>query len=270
LVEKRRRWPELVASREGTEHDMNLSGRSALITGGGTGIGAAIARQLVAEGVRLMIAGRRVERLEATAAPLRQTGADVHVHFGDLGSGVACKALVRAAIEALGSVDILVNNAGVSAHGKLIEEHGEEDWDAVMGANLKSTFLLTAALLPHMAARASGTIVMLSSISAVEHYPNESLYGLTKRGMNDLAEYVTVEYGAKGIRSFAVCPGLVRTEMGIALSPQLRGEPMIEPEDVAAWVVLALKQPETVRLAGPIVLAGVAAEPRPASRDEPA
>ncbi len=248
---------------------MNLNGRSALITGGGTGIGAAIARQLAAEGVRLMIAGRRMERLETTAASLRETGAEVHVHSGDLSSGAACKALVRAAIEALGSVDILVNNAGVSAHGRLIEQHGEEDWDAVMGANLKSTFLLTAAVLPHMVARAAGTIVMLSSISAIEHYPNESLYGLTKRGMNDLAEYVTVEYAAKGIRAFAMCPGLVRTEMGMDLASRFAGEPMLEPEDVAAWVVFALKQPGTVTLAGPIVLAGAETSPAMLREERP-
>jgi NADP-dependent 3-hydroxy acid dehydrogenase YdfG len=247
---------------------MNLKGRSALVTGGGTGIGAAIARQLAAEGSRLMIAGRRVERLEATAAWLRDVGAEVHVHAADLSSGAACKALAHAAIETLGGIDILVNNAGVSAHGSPIEAYGEDDWDRVVGANLKSTFLLTAAVLPDMAARGAGTIVMLSSISAVEHYPNESLYGLTKRGMNDLAAYVTVEYAAKGIRAFAVCPGLVRTEMGTALAPQFVGEPMLEAEDVAAWVVFALKQPRSVRLAGPIVLTGDA-EPPSAPPGEP-
>lgn len=247
---------------------MNLSGTCALITGGGTGIGAAIARQLAAGGARLMIAGRRMDRLEATAALLRDAGAEVHVHAADLSSGTACKALARAAIEALGGIDILVNNAGVSAHGQPIEACGEEDWDGVVGANLKSAFLLTAAVLPDMAARGKGTIVMLSSISAVEHYPNEALYGLTKRGMNDLAAYVTVEYGEKGIRAFAVCPGLVRTEMGTALAPQFEGEPMLEPEDVAAWVVFALKQPRSVRLAGPIILAGDT-EPPLAPRRQP-
>lgn len=243
---------------------MELRGRSAVITGGGTGIGVAIARQFAAEGVKLVIAGRRAERLEATAAELRSAGAEVHIQVCDLGSGAACKRLARAAIRALGGIDILINNAGVSAHGRTIGDHGEADWDAVMGANLKSAFLLTAAILPHMAARAAGTVVMISSISAVRHYPNEALYGLTKRGMIDLAEYVTVEYGAKGIRAFAVCPGLVRTDMGLALAPELEGEPMLEPEDVAAWVLFALKQPASLRIAGPIVLEGTVPVTRPA------
>jgi len=237
---------------------MNLGGTCALVTGGGTGIGAAIAGQLAAEGARLMIAGRRIGRLEATAALLRDAGAEVHVHAADLSSGAECKALAQASIETLGGIDILVNNAGVSAHGRPIGACGEDDWDRVVGANLKSAFLLTAAVLPSMAARGGGTIVMLSSISAVEHYSGEALYGLSKRGMNDLAAYVSVEYGAKGIRAFAVCPGLVRTEMGAALAAQFAGEPMLEAADVAAWVTFALKQPRSVRLAGPIILAGEA------------
>lgn len=242
---------------------MKLSGQRVLVTGGGTGIGAAVARRLAAEGARLMIAGRRAERLEATAALLRDVSAEVHVHPVDLSAGAGCQALARAAVEALGGIDILVNNAGVSAHGRPIETYDEKDWDSVVGANLKSTFLLTAAVLPNMVARGAGTIVMLSSISAVVHYPDEALYGLTKRGMNDLAEYVTVEYGAKGIRAFAICPGLVRTEMGTALAAEFEAEPMLEPDDVAAWVVFGLKQPGSLRLAGPIVLAGVAVPPLP-------
>ena len=122
---------------------MEIEGSSALVTGGGTGIGAAIAADLCRAGARVMIAGRRAERLAETADSIRVAGGQIAFRPTDVAQAGECQALVEAAVAAHGPIDILVNCAGVLCHGQPIESYGVEDWDRTMDINLRAPFLLT-------------------------------------------------------------------------------------------------------------------------------
>lgn len=233
---------------------MELKGRTALITGGGTGFGLAIARALVSNGVTVMIAGRRKKLLDDAAAELREMGGVCHVATADVSKADECSRLATTAIETLGAVDILVNNAGMPAHAKTFHEHTEAEWYAVMDTNLKSAFFLSSALLPHMSERKTGYIIMMSSISGVRYYPKQVLYGLSKHGMNALAEFIMAEYAEHNIHALCICPGIALTEMGLIHSP-VHVDALITPEDIAGWVVHAVSQHDRVRVPNPIVLA---------------
>jgi NAD(P)-dependent dehydrogenase (short-subunit alcohol dehydrogenase family) len=232
---------------------MDLRDKTALVTGGGTGIGAAIARALSAEGVRLMLAGRRTAPLHESVEAIRNNGGQASFMACDVRSHEQCEALVNATLERLGRIDILVNNAGVSGHGKYLGAHSAEEWDVIMDTNLRSAFLVSKAALPGMLAQGAGYIVNISSISGMRCYPGEAVYGVSKHALNALTEYIVEEYGIHGIRAVAVCPGLVHTDMGLALKPR-RLEHLISPDDVAGAVVWILRQPDTMTVPSPLAL----------------
>jgi 3-oxoacyl-[acyl-carrier protein] reductase len=219
---------------------MNLQNKTALITGGGTGIGAAIALALATEGVHVMIVDRRAEVLANTAEAISNSHGVAFFETCDVRKPDDCEQLMRRTTERLGPIDILVNNAGVSGHGKFLAAHSPDEWDLIIGTNLKSSFLLTRAVLPGMVSRGWGYIINLSSVSGVRCYPSESIYGVSKHALNALTQYIIEEYGSQGIRALALCPGLVRTDMGLNLNPQ-RLERLLAPEHIAGAIVWALK-----------------------------
>lgn len=232
---------------------MDIQGRNAIITGGGTGIGAAIAADLCAAGARVTIAGRREDRLAQTAAEIEALGGTITYRVTDIGDADECKALVAHAVAAHGTTDILINNAGVLQHGKPIEDHTAADWDTTMAINLRAAFLLTVAVLPAMKQQRRGCILMVSSDSGIHYFQQQVIYGLTKHGMNDLAQYILAEYQPFGIHAAALCPGLTDTEMGLSLDPKVR-ENVLAAKDVAAWARWVIAQPENMNVARPLVL----------------
>jgi NAD(P)-dependent dehydrogenase (short-subunit alcohol dehydrogenase family) len=232
---------------------MEIKGCSALVTGGGTGIGAAIAADLCRAGARVMIAGRRGVRLAETAAAIRMQGGTVAFRQADIADAAECQALIEAAIAAHGPIDILVNCAGVLCHGLAIEGYDADDWDRTMAINLRAPFLLSSAVLPSMKARGRGWILMLSSDSGTNYFQNQVIYGLSKHGMNDLVQYILAEYKAYGIHAAAICPGLTATEMGLSLEPNYP-ERVLDPGAVAAWACWLIGQPDNLNVAGPLVL----------------
>lgn len=232
---------------------MELTNRSAIVTGGGTGIGAAIARELAVAGARVLIAGRREERLRATAEHIRAAGGMIEYRVADLADSGECDALVQVAVATYGPVDILVNCAGVTSHRYTIEQGSCEEWDRVMAINLRAPFLLTRAVLPSMRERRSGCIVMVSSDSGIHHFPGQVIYGLSKHGMNDLVQYIVAEYGQFNVHAVALCPGLTDTEMGFGLHPSAP-ENMLSADAVAAWATWAIGQPDNINVARPLVL----------------
>jgi NAD(P)-dependent dehydrogenase (short-subunit alcohol dehydrogenase family) len=232
---------------------MEIKGCSALVTGGGTGIGAAIAADLCRAGAKVMIAGRRADRLAETAETLAAAGGEITYRPSNIGQAAECQALVHAAVAAHGPIDILVNCAGVLCHGQPIESYGVEDWDGTMDINLRAPFLLTAAVLPSMKARGRGWILMVSSDSGINYFPNQVIYGLSKHGMNDLVQFILAEYKQYGIHAAAICPGLTATEMGLSLGPNYR-ERVLDPAAVAAWASWLITQPDNLNVARPLVL----------------
>jgi meso-butanediol dehydrogenase/(S,S)-butanediol dehydrogenase/diacetyl reductase len=181
--------------------------RGAVVTGGGTGIGAAIARRLAAEGFAVCITGRRREPLDEVSA---ETGALALV--ADTGEPREAQNAVDAAKEAFGRLDLLVCNAGIGTGGT-VGEQTPEAWDAVLRTNLTGAFLACRAALPELV-RTTGSIVTISSDSGLRAGPRSAAYCTAKAGLIMLTHCIALDYGPLGVRANCVCPGWVRTPMG--------------------------------------------------------
>lgn len=202
-----------------------LKGKTAIITGAGrsAGLGAAMARRLAAEGVNLVLAdlGAGIDRREV---PAELAALVVQIEAGGTAAiGVACnmleadqvQALVDAAIARFGQVDILVNNAGVGDIMKPIVELSIQEWDTVLGVNLRGVFLATQAVARHLIARgAPGKIVNIASQAAKSAFPQAAAYTASKHGLVGLTRVAALELGAHGINVNAICPNHVTTGLG--------------------------------------------------------
>ena len=189
---------------------MNLSGKMALITGGGTGIGAAIAGRFVKDGAKVCIAGRRREKLEQTAGSLPE--GSVITCPGDISSYEDIRRIVAAALEFGKKLDILVNNAAIEAMGS-VTELDPNDWRKALDTNLTAPFLLMKEIIPHMVENGGGSIINIASLGGVRCLPGMPAYCTTKAGLIMLTKQVALDYGPQKIRCNAVCPGATRTEM---------------------------------------------------------
>jgi NAD(P)-dependent dehydrogenase (short-subunit alcohol dehydrogenase family) len=186
---------------------MLLQGKRALITGGTSGIGRAIAAAFVHAGARVVIAGRDQARGEAVA---RELGNATFIK-ADVSSLADVRRLAAAATATLGQVDILVNNAGIY-HFAPTHELSEADFDAMVATNLKGPYFLTAALAPGMAARGYGKIINITTMAAYVGLPGAAAYGATKAALDLLTKTWVAEYGPSGVNVNAISPGPVRTE----------------------------------------------------------
>lgn len=180
-----------------------------LVTGAGTGIGAATAALASGRGWQVVVCGRRREALESVAA---RTGATVRVV--DVAEPGAVEDLVASVVGELGRLDSVVANAGVMAVGSVVETD-PADWDAVLRTNLTSVYLLARAALPHLVA-ARGTLVGVSSIAALRSSMSAAAYSVSKAGLISLVQSIARDFGPSGVRANVVCPGWVRTEMADA------------------------------------------------------
>jgi NAD(P)-dependent dehydrogenase (short-subunit alcohol dehydrogenase family) len=185
-----------------------LRGTHALITGGGTGIGAAIATRLSESGAHITVTGRRPEPLEKVADRLRRAYA---VPF-DVTDEAAIKDGVSAAVERLGPVDILINNAGVAGSSPF--GHITLDaWRTMLEANLTSVYLMSRAVLPGMVERNWGRIVSVASTAGLKGYAYVAAYCAAKHGVIGMTRALALEVAQKGVTANAVCPGYTETEL---------------------------------------------------------
>jgi NAD(P)-dependent dehydrogenase (short-subunit alcohol dehydrogenase family) len=199
----------------------DLSGRSALVTGSGRGIGRAIAATLAEAGASVAIHGRTdTELLKKTAEELRAKGAKVVVVTGDLAEPANAAAIVDEAALALGRLDILVNNAG-TVTPMTADEMTLEAWSTVINVNLTSAFFAAQAAARHMRRNGYGRIVNVSSQAAEAAIPTYAHYGATKAGLNLLAKQLAVEWAQYGICVNSVSPAFVRTDMAEEVFKQL-------------------------------------------------
>jgi meso-butanediol dehydrogenase/(S,S)-butanediol dehydrogenase/diacetyl reductase len=192
-----------------------FSGKVALISGGGTGIGAAVARRLARDGAKVIIMGRRQAQLEALAGPI---GAGMFV--GDAADPAQAEAAVRQAVERFGGLDVVVANAG--GHGfATIAETTDEDWDAARRANLDTAVILLRAAMPELVRR-RGAIAVTASIASLAAPANAFGYTVTKHAQIGLVRSIARDFGRQGVRCNAVCPGWVTTEMADGEIDELR------------------------------------------------
>lgn len=218
--------------------------RSALVTGGSSGIGLAIARMLREEGFELTLAARRRERLDAAAEELSADAVGV-----DVREEADCERLAASHRERFGSLDVLVNSAGVGI-GSRVEELRAKDLDLQVDVNLRGLLLVTRACLP-LLRQSRGLIVNLSSIAGTIPSPGLAVYGATKAAVISVTRSLNAELEADGVRATALCPGFVDTPMA-AWSP-VRGERMIRPEDCAEIVRALLRLSPYARVPAVVV-----------------
>ncbi|MBY0329575.1 MAG: SDR family oxidoreductase [Acetobacteraceae bacterium] len=186
----------------------DLDGRTALVTGGGAGIGRAIALRLAAEGCDIGILDLDLAGAEATAAEARALGRAAHAASGNVGERASAEAAVAALSAALGRVDILVNNAGILRTSPFLETTDAE-WRGTFAVNLDGAFHCCQAVLPGMVARRAGAVVNVASWTGKKGVPNHAAYSASKFALIGLTQAIAGEMAAHGIRVNAVCPGII-------------------------------------------------------------
>ncbi|MFN7975099.1 MAG: SDR family oxidoreductase [Acidobacteriota bacterium] len=193
-----------------------ISGKVALVTGGGTGIGRATAMHLSAEGARVVVAGRRIAPIRAVVEAIARRGGEARAVSADVSTEAGAAAAVEAAVGAFRRLDLVVNAAGVYVEGS-VTSIAIADWRAVLAANLDATFLVSRFAMAHLARR-GGVIVNLSSTLATRAIPGSAAYGAAKAGVENLTRAMAIDHARDGVRVVAVAPAIVATAMG------LRGE----------------------------------------------
>ena len=229
------------------------SGSVALVTGGGTGVGRAIAKALAAEGYSVVISGRRAEVLETAAKEIAgETGGTVKGIAADVGDPASVKALFDAIVQAFGRLDLLVNNAGISAPGVALEEITFDQWSAVVAANLTGAFLCTQEAFRIMKAQTpqGGRIINNGSISATTPRPNSAPYTATKHAITGLTKSTALDGRNFDIACGQIDIGNAGTEMTQRISTgviqangSIAAEPTIDPAHVANAVVYMASLP---------------------------
>jgi meso-butanediol dehydrogenase/(S,S)-butanediol dehydrogenase/diacetyl reductase len=187
---------------------VRLENKVALITAGGSGVGAAVARLFAREGAKVVVTGRRPEPIAAVAAEVG--GVSV---AGDTSDPSHATEAVDAAVSTFGILDIVVANAGIGIDGS-VGEMADDEWRRTIDVNLTGPMMITRAALPVMVERGGGSVVLVSSTNAFAAAPRSAAYDASKAELNSLARAIAVDYGPRGIRANALCRGWIITPMG--------------------------------------------------------
>ncbi len=200
-----------------------LSGKKCLVTGGGQGIGRAIALAFAREGASIGLLDQNRATLEATLADAKKLGAEAMGVAGDVSEETSATAAVREAEAVLGGIDVLVNNAGIMSYSTL-ETMPVEMWDQMMAVNLRSVFLCSRLVIPGMKARGWGRIINLGSQLAQKGAPELVHYGASKAGVIGFTRSLARELIGFGITVNAICPGPIDTELSRTNPPEWKAE----------------------------------------------
>jgi NAD(P)-dependent dehydrogenase (short-subunit alcohol dehydrogenase family) len=199
----------ITARLPGTMLRMKLNGKVAIVTGGGSGIGEAVAAALAREGANVVICGRDREKLENAANKIGPKCVAVN---GDVSDANDIQALVEATLRRFERIHILVNNAGVLLPGTA-ESLSEGEWDQTFNLNVRGVWLLSRAVLPHMRAAGGGSIVNIGSVLSLVGAKNRAAYAASKSALLGLTRAMALDHSADKIRVNCICPGMVETEM---------------------------------------------------------
>ena len=243
---------------------MATQGRIALVTGGATGIGAAIARRFVKEGVRVVICDIDTENGQAVSAEL---GAPAHFFELDVSDESQVNSVVEKVIGEFGRIDVLVNNAGIT-NDKLVIRMSAEDWERVLRINLTGAFLMTRAVVKHMIKQRQGRIINMASVIGVIGNFGQANYAASKAGVIALTKSCAKEFGKRNILVNAIAPGFIKTRMTEVIPEEIKENYLKqiplgkfgEPEDVANLVFFLSSEQasyltgQTICLGGGIVM----------------
>ena len=220
-----------------------LNGRVAIITGASSGIGAATAKALATQGVKVVLAGRSEDKLNQVAQTLNEEA--VHIVPTDVTIQTDVDALVAQAIDRFGQVDIFVNCAGLMRSSK-ITDYQVDAWDAMVDTNIKGLLYSLNAILPKFEAQGAGHVVNLASISANEVSKASALYSATKSAVLMIFNGLEKELAKTGIKTTSILPGMVDTPM--TEHSDFGGRKKLDPENIADAIVYALTQPAHVNV----------------------
>src|SRR6185436_4145031 len=228
---------------------MLLEGKVVLVTGGGSGVGAAIAQQFAQAGAQVVVVGRRAEQLQATCDAIT-SGAPVRPAVADVADRAQVKALVEQIVGEFGRLDILINNAGVNIPERRLEQLSDENWDYLMTVNATGAFNMIQAVLPQMRAQRDGLIINISSISGRRASTLAgAAYSASKHALNALSKVVGQEEEQHGIRSTIISPGDINTPLldkrPVPVSAEQRAK-ILQPDDIAATALFVATLPAHV------------------------
>ncbi len=189
---------------------MLLDNKVAIVTGGGSGIGEASARRFAKEGAMVVVADIRARKVEAVAASIREAGGEASPFEVDVADAASVQAMVQHAVDTYGRLDVLFNNAGTLRPGTAVEL-SVEDWDFVMGVNVRSVFLGAKYAVPVMIAGGGGSIINTASISGLHGDGGAVVYAASKAAVINLTRALSTDHGRDGVRTNAICPGTIQT-----------------------------------------------------------
>ncbi|WP_407403783.1 3-ketoacyl-ACP reductase [Chryseobacterium sp.] len=220
---------------------MNLKGKNAIITGGGRGLGKAVALLLAKEGVNIGITGRNEENLKATVQEIKNMGVDAAYTIFSIDNEEAVKTGISNLVEQLGGVNILINNAGIGDFGS-IEEMPSETWEQVIHTNLFGVYYAAKAVHPYLVEAGEGDIVNVASTAGLKGGPNMSAYAASKAAVVSLSQSMMAEWRKQNIRVVTLTPSTIASDMSIQ-GGLTDGNPdkVLQPEDFAEWVRDILK-----------------------------
>ena len=221
-------------------YEINLSSKTAVITGAGRGIGAAIALKLASAGANIAVVELKEEFTTETVAAVRALGVKAEGYAGDVSNLAEMQSLMEKIQADFGSLDILVNNAGITKDTLLIRM-GEDEWDAVLRVNLKGAFNCTKAVARIMMKQRSGRIVNMASIVGLIGNAGQANYSASKGGLIALTKTTAKELASRGITANAIAPGFIKTKMTEVLSDEVKAKMLElvalkqfgEPNDIA-------------------------------------
>jgi NAD(P)-dependent dehydrogenase (short-subunit alcohol dehydrogenase family) len=224
-----------------------LQGKVALVTGASQGLGRALALAYAKEGASLVVNSRSEEGIRPVAGEVEGLGAEVLAVAADVSRGEDARRLVEEAVGRFGGIDVLVNNAGLLGPRVAIEEYPEEEWRRVIDANLTGPYLVSKAAIPHL--REGASIINVVSGVSVEGRAEWGAYSVSKFGVEGLSQLLAAELEGRGVRSNAVDPGGMRTDMRAAAYPEEDPQTRITPEENTA-VFLYLASDESKGVTG--------------------
>lgn len=231
----------------------NIAGKTIVITGASSGMGAAAARHLAERGAAVVLGARRADRIEALAAEIVAVGGKVLAVETDVTKREDLKRLVDAAVETYGRIDVLINNAGVMPLSPL-ERVKVDEWDQMIDVNLKGVLYGIAAALPHMTAQKSGHIINVASVAGHKIFGGSAVYSATKFAVRALSEGLRQEMAPHNIRTTIISPGAVKTELLDHISEKdvqqanqdYVAEIGVPAETLARLVAFAINEPDDV------------------------
>ncbi len=220
---------------------MNLQGKSAIITGGGRGLGKAVALLLASEGVNIGITGRNEENLKMTVDEIKKLGVNSSYAVFSIDNEIHVKAGIESLAEQLGGIDILINNAGIGDFGS-IEEMSSEVWEQVIKTNLFGVYYAAKAVYPFLKEKGEGDIINVASTAGLKGGPNMSAYAASKAAVVSLSQSMMAEWRKQNIRVVTLTPSTIASDMSIE-GGLTDGNPdkVLQPEDFAEWVRDILK-----------------------------